>query len=255
MLHKKAIEELTQLFAKYRIYPHSCYSEHSPVGLFQKMFPDDHYSRDLETFLASQNYAPEQRGADLPWWGRKFFTEQSGFRVLIVGQDSLAKEAGSIVLWTHLMPDISSEQEYRKFTNQLNAQKPFSFHSWSTIKNQLIEWDMDFNFLYITDAMKVYNKGSWIDRDFDQEKSKKLLDAEIELCNPNLIILLGASPLHLLDSAKNYAFVADSGKSILINGRKCIVVPFLIGNGRTQPNFEKRLEMATSLIKLGYRRK
>ncbi len=56
MLHKKAIEELTQLFAKYRIYPHSCYSEHSPVGLFQKMFPDDHYSRDLETFLASQNY-------------------------------------------------------------------------------------------------------------------------------------------------------------------------------------------------------
>lgn len=254
-MENKKIEELAQLFAKHKTYSHKCYGSHSPVEIFQRMFPDDPYGRDLKTFLACQNYVPERRGADLPWWGRKYFTDQGGFRVLVVSQDSLAKEAGSIVLWTHLMPVINSESEYKKLADQLNTQKPFSFRNWSKIKNQLIEWDMDFNFLYITDAMKVYKKGSWEDRDFDKEKSKKLLGDEIEFCNPNLIILLGASPLHLLMEDKSYASLADSGNPFLVNGRKYIVAPFLIGNGRTQPNFEKRLGIATNLIKLENRKK
>jgi len=251
-MESKKIEELAKLFSKFSIYSNRCYKDETPVKIFQKMFPDDHYSRDLRTLLDSQNYMPERRGADLPWWGRKFFTEQSGFRVLIVGQDSLAKEAGSVVLWTHLMPIIDDEIEYKKYTSRLNTEKLFSFQSWRKIKDQFAEWDINFDFLYITDAMKVYKKGSWGDRDFDKEKSKKLLEAEIEFCNPNFTILLGASPLYLLDNTKNYASIADGGKPILINRRKCIVAPFLIGNGRMQTNFEKRLEAATNLIKLEY---
>lgn len=252
-IKNKEIEKLAQIFAKFRIYSRKCYMDYSPVRVFQKIFPNDHYSRSLEAFLHFQNYMPERRGADLPWWGKKFFTKQVGFRILIVSQDSLAEEAGSIVLFSHLMPIINDDVEYKKYTILLNAKMSFSFNSWSKIKNQLIDWNVDFDFLYITDAMKVYRKGSWINRDFNREKSKELLEAEIEFCNPNLIILLGASPLHLLDNTKNYSFIIDSGKPFLINGRECVVSPFLIGNGRTQPNFKKRLEMATNLIKSRHR--
>lgn len=245
----KKIKELAQLFVKFRIYSNRYCNDGSAVRIFQKMFTYDHYSRDLETFLTFQNYIPERRGVDLPWCGKKFFTKQTDFRTLIVSQDSLAKEAGSIVLFTHLMPVIDNEAQYRKYTSQLNAGKTFSFNSWNKIKSQLIKWNIDFDFLYITDAMKVYKKGSLEDRDFDRKESKKLLEAEIEFCNPNLVILLGASPLHLLERDKNYASAVEGGKSILIQGRKCIVAPFLIGKGHTQPHFKKRLEMATDLIK------
>jgi len=63
----KKISELAQLFAKYKIYPQSCYNDCSPVRIFQGMFLENHYSKDLETFLYYQNYKPTQRGADLPW--------------------------------------------------------------------------------------------------------------------------------------------------------------------------------------------
>ena len=103
--------------------------------------------------------------------------------------------------------------------------------------------------MYITDAVKVYKKDSWKDKNFDRQKSKKLLEDEIEFCNPGLIIILGKSPLCLLDKTKNYASVIESGKPILIQSKKCIVAPFLIGNGPTQPNFKQRLEIATYLIR------
>lgn len=243
------IIKLAQLFAKYKIYPKSCYNDHSPVIVFQKMFPENHYSRDTKTFLSYQNYEPVQRGADLPWWGRKFFTRQTGFRILIVSQDSLAKDAGSIVLFTHLMSIIETKSKYKEYTDKLKTKKSFSFNSWNTIKTQLISWNIDLDFLYVTDAAKVYKKGSWEDRDFNRQKSKELLEAEIDFCNPDLIILFGTLPLGLLDKTKNYASIVKSGKEILIKDKKCIVVPFLIGNGPTQPNFKKRLNIATSLIR------
>ncbi len=62
------IEKLAQLFAKYKIYPERCYHENTPVRVFQRVFPNNHYSKDLETFLSYQNYEPTKRGADLPFW-------------------------------------------------------------------------------------------------------------------------------------------------------------------------------------------
>ncbi|MFH1423497.1 MAG: hypothetical protein ABIG29_00885 [Candidatus Nealsonbacteria bacterium] len=245
----KKISELAKLFVEYKTYPQIRYNDCSPVRAFQRMFPENHYSKGLETFLSYQDYEPGQRGADLPWWGRKFFTKQTAFRTLIIGQDSLTKDARSIVFFTHLMPVIDNKIKYKEYTDQLDTKKPFTFDSWNKIKTQLIKWNIDFDFLYITDAAKVYKKGSWKDRDFDKQKSKELLEAEIEFCNPNLIILLGTLPLCLLDKTKNYASVIENGKPLLIRGRKYVVSPFLIGNGPTQPNFKRRLEMATSLIK------
>jgi hypothetical protein len=243
------ISRLAQLFAKYRIYPKGCYNKYSPVRTFQRTFPKNHYSKDVGTFLSYQNYKPTQRGADLPWWGRKFFAKQTGFRILIVSQDSLANDAGSIVLFTHLVSIINTKSRYKKYTDKLKTKKSFSFNSWNRIKTQLINWNIDLDFLYITDAAKVYKKGSWEDRDFDRQKSKELLEAEIEFCDPDLIILFGTLPLCLLDKTKNYASIVENGKEILIKDKKCVVVPFLIGNGPTQPNFKKRLDRATSLIR------
>jgi len=74
------------------------------------------------------------------------------------------------------------------------------------------------------------------------------LEAEIEFCNPDLIILLGAQPLRLLEENKNYGFVVETGKPILVQGRICVVSPFFIGNGPAQPNFQTRLKTATHLI-------
>lgn len=255
----KKINELAQLFAKYKIYPKSCYNDCSPARVFQRMFPENHYSKDLETFLSCQNYKSTQRGADLPWWSKSFFTEELDSRVLIISQDSLSKDAKSIVFFAHLMPVINNEYRYKEYVDQLNGKRSFSFkNSWNKVRKQLIEWNIDFDFLYITDASKVYKKGSLKDKDFDRGKNKELLESEIEFCNPDLIILLGEQPLNLLYKTKSYSSVVEGGKSILVKGKKCVVAPFFIGQGRTQKNFKGRLEIATNLIRkeiLKHRRK
>jgi len=243
------IKELAQLFAKYKVYSKSCYDYYSPARTFRRMFPENHYSQDLKTFLSYQDYEPTQRGADLPWWGRGFFAKQKSFRALIVAQDSAARDAGSIVLFTHLMPIINNSAQYKDYTNRLNVKNPFRFSGWNKMKSQFIKWNIDLDFLYMTDASKVYKEGSWKDWDFDRKKSKELLESEIEFCNPDLIILLGTSPLYLLDNTVNYASVVEGGKPISILGRSCVVSPFLIGQGPSQKDFEIKLKTATYLIK------
>lgn len=248
----KKISKLAQLFAKYKTYPKSCYNERSPLRAFQSVFPKNHYSKDLETFLSYQDYKPTQRGADLPWWGEKLFSQERGFRTLIVSQDSGYKDAGSIVLAAQFFPDTTREK-YEEFIEKMGVERYFSFNRWRKVKDQFVEWELDFPFLYLTDASKVYEEGSWKNRNFDKQKSKELIEAEIELCNPDLIILLGRQPLHLLDQNKDYSSVVEDGKPILIKGKKCIVAPFFIGNGpvgnRGGKGFKKRLEIATNLIK------
>ena len=34
---EEKIKQLARIFAEYKIYPKSCYGDHSPVGVFQKM--------------------------------------------------------------------------------------------------------------------------------------------------------------------------------------------------------------------------
>ncbi|XOB40919.1 MAG: hypothetical protein ACKKMW_02520 [Candidatus Nealsonbacteria bacterium] len=147
------------------------------------------------------------------------------------------------------MPVINNKDKYKEYTDQLDIEKPFSFNSWNKIRNQLAEWGIDFGLLYMTDASKVYKEGSWKNRNFDRQKSKELIEAEIEFCNPDLIILLGRQPLYLLNQNKDYASVVESGRPLLIKGKKCIVSPCFYGQGRTQKNFKGRLEIATNLIK------
>ena len=165
---------------------------------------------------------------------------------MVISQDSLAKDANSIVFWACLYSIIASEEEYKRLTQCLGEKKTFRFSSWKKIYDQLSEWGIDLRFCYITDASKVYKEGSWKDRDFDKIKSKKLLEEEIGHCKPDLLILLGAAPLAILDENLPYRDVV--GKQINLQGYKCIISPFLTGNALTQPDFKNRLKNASRLI-------
>jgi len=123
----KRISELAQLFAKYKVYPKSCYDYHSPVRTFQRMFPENHYSKDLEVFLSYQNYEPAQRGADLSWWGKKFFAKGKGFRTMVISQDTAMEDDKSIVLASQFFPDIDKAQ-YQEFINEMGVKKYFGFN-------------------------------------------------------------------------------------------------------------------------------
>lgn len=143
---------------------------------------------------------------------------------------------------------VNSDNDYLRYLAGLNNNQQFRFASWRAIKNNLNTWNINLDNCYITDAAKVYKVNSWKDRDFDKQKSKELLEKEIDLCNPNLIILLGAAPLDLLKKEFKYSEVVES-KAILIRGKETVVSPFLTGNAPTQVNFKERLANATALIK------
>ncbi len=245
------ITALSKIFARYKTYPISKYTSQSPLHHFQHLYPKNYFSSQVEVFLREHIYKPSQRGADLPWWGSKYFTNESSHRVMVISQDSLAKDAGSIVFWACLYLVVNSKDEYIKFTQGLDSENPFVFKSWETMRKQLLDWNIDLRFCYITDASKVYKDDSWKDKDFDKPKSKTLLEAEIEFCNPDLVILLRSSPLFLVDPTQNYARAVEAGKMLHFGNRKYVIAPFPIGQGRTQSNFKKRLEIASSLIKNG----
>lgn len=244
----KEIDDVAKLYVKYKIFPDGCYSSGSPVESFLRLYPDNYYSKELKDFLKFHTYSPIQRGADLPWWGCNYFNSIPSKRTMIISQDSLSKDAGSIVFWAHLFSVIKSEDDYKCYTSQLNDTDLFKFNSWYKVYNQLSNWKLDLSCCFITDAAKVYRHGSWKDRDFDKQRSKELLLEEIEACKPNLIIILGSAPLILLNPDLRYADIIDSGKIINISNIKCIVSPFFIGMGITQLNFKERLAIASRLI-------
>lgn len=62
--------------------------------------------------------------------------------------------------------------------------RKISINKWQQFEN------INLDLLYLTDASKVYKNGNREKREFDKERSRNLLSAEIELCEPDMIILL-----------------------------------------------------------------
>lgn len=242
------IIQLSRLFLDYEIYPKPLFTNETPVKVFQKLYPQNHYSGEVEALLKLHDYNSVRRGSDLPWWGSKYFSEDQGSRVLIISQDSLSSDAGSIVFFANLFPVCNDREDYDWYCKRLSSNQSFRFSSWEKIKELLEQWALDLDFLYITDATKVYKMGSWKDRDFDKIRSKKLLEKEITFCKPDLLIILGNAGLSLLLPDVKYGNIVDKGMPISLLGIKTIVSPFPIGNGPAQPNFEKRLQLATNRI-------
>lgn len=98
------LTQLSQLFAQYKIYPDEKFTSDSPLRYFQKLYPNNYYSIQTQDFIKIHNYEPTKRGADLPWWGKNYFIENSEFKVMIISQDSLSKDAGSIVFLRSFLP-------------------------------------------------------------------------------------------------------------------------------------------------------
>lgn len=248
--NQNVINNLSHIFAEYKICANQLFKEDSPVRVFQRLYPNNHYSMQIEEFLKYHNYEPVRRGADLSWWGSKYFTVDKGFRVFIVSQDSLSADAGSIVFFANLFPVCNGQDEYEKFCSLLGDNQSFRYSNWVKVKDLLLEWDLDLDFAYITDAAKVYKLGSWKDRNFDKKASKVLLEKEIKLCDPDLVIILGSSGVSLLLPDLKYGEIVDRGKPVSVLGYKTVVTPFPIGNGPTQRNFTTRMMKATDIIRI-----
>lgn len=240
------IKTLSKIYSKYRTYSLECYIEDSPVRVFQKLYPNNHYSQDIELFLAQHNYSATKRGADLPWWGSKYFSGKNGFRIMLVSQDSLASDGGSVVLFSHLLPEVSNREQYERYNLLLNNRQTYAYSSWARIKRQLEEWNINYDFMYITDAAKVYEEGSY--NKFDMKLSRDLLEEEIKFVSPNLLVLLGGSPLRLINKSIRYNVAVEAKEYLFIHGIKTVVSPFPSGNGLTQRNFKERITNATDLI-------
>lgn len=93
---ESSIIKLAKIFQEYKIYPNGKYKNNTPVYWFLEDFKDDHYLKDILEFLKYQNYITHRRGADLPWWGEKYFCSEKGIRVMIISQDSLADGAAKL---------------------------------------------------------------------------------------------------------------------------------------------------------------
>jgi len=245
-----SIDALSRLYASYQLYPVNCFTAGTPVQKFRELYPHDHYSRDVDPFPAHHKYSGTSKGADMPWWGRRYFGSERGRRVVLVSQDSLAPDAGSVVFWMHLFDNIATRIDLMSFSRRLDTPyQTFRYASYDRMRRQMTEWGLDLDFVFITDAAKVYRKGSWRDRDFDRQRSRRLLKDEVELCRPDLIVLLGAAGLSLLRPELRYEAAVENGKYISIGEVKSIVAPFPIGQGLTQLNFAARMATATNLIR------
>lgn len=242
----RSLQALSKLYAEYHIFPEICFGTGSPVYEFMHMYPKNYYSRDMLDFLKFHKYNPVQRGADLPWWGSRYFSEDKDARVMIISQDSLSDDAGSVVFWAHLFDIAKSQMEFSAYSSRLNNKNLFRYNSWSHVYQQLCSWELDLRYIYMTDAAKVYKSGSWKDRNFDKNRSRILLKNEITLCQPDLIITLGASPVALLNDEWNYGDIV--GKKVMVGSVPLVASPFFIGNGPTQPHFKERMERASLQI-------
>lgn len=238
--------DLAKLFALYEIYPRESYTADTPLRIFQRMV-SDYYSSEVNKLLSVQRYSAAKRGADLPWWGKGFFHKRKGFRTIIIAPDSKSPDAGSVVFFAHLFDHIKDSSEYQAFLEKLDDKWGFPHHNWRKLRQQFSDWGLDMEFVYITDAAKVYQENSTTEIDF--ERSKELLYAEIEVCKPDLLILLGAAPLAILRSDLKYRSTVESKEYIEINQYRAVVSPFPASNGLGQKNFQARLKNATHLIK------
>ena len=173
------MKSLSKLYAEYHIFPEKCFGAGSPAYEFFRMFPKNYFSQDMFEFLKLHRYSPVQRGADLPWWGSRYFSEDKDTRVMIISQDSLSDDAGSVVFWAQLFDVVKSQAEYSAYTGRLKDKNLFRYNSWFRVQQQLCGWGLDIRHCFITDAAKVYKFKSWKDRDFDKNSSRSLLKNEM----------------------------------------------------------------------------
>ena len=119
-------EKLYEIFKEYNIYPQDKFIKGTAIRVFEELYPDNHYTKDFKELLKKQETKPTQRGADLSWWGKKYFTNEKGKRVFMIFQDSESVDCGSIVFYSSLFPVINKNDKadkvsFKKFENKIDA--------------------------------------------------------------------------------------------------------------------------------------
>lgn len=254
--YKNKIYELAELFKGYYIYPSGSYPG-SFLEHFLHTHPDNHFSKNITTFLSIHNYQQDRIGADLPWWGEKYFSEDAGKRVFIISQDSNSDDAGSVTFYANLM-QLMNERLYKDYV--IGFQK---FNGWKMTKELFELCGINLDFTYITDARKIYpiesikykNDGCETNEIMDYKRkmrrkllcnkinnyiNKELLLKEMKYCKPDLILILGNTGLELLDSKEKLTTILEGNCCITIEGTEYCVAPFPSGaNGIYQKYKDK----------------
>lgn len=254
--YKNKIYKLSELFKGYCIYPSGNYT-----GSFLEHFlithPDNHFSKDITTFLSIHNYQQDRIGADLPWWGEKYFSEDTGKRVFVISQDSNSNDAGSVTFYANLM-QIMNEQQYKCYVSDFQR-----FNGWKMVRDLFELCGINLDFTYITDARKVYpiesikykndisDNSEIIDykrkmrrkllcNKINNNINKELLFKEINYCKPDLILILGNTGLELLDVKEKLTTILEGNCFITMEGADYCVAPFPSGaNGIYQKYKDK----------------
>jgi hypothetical protein len=204
------IKKLGELYKEYGIYPQDRYQKDCALQTFLHTHTEHHFSKEASILLDIQPVQSERVGADLPYWGKKYFSDQSGKRYFLISQDSNSLDAGSIVFYANLMDTPMKNEEVKDY---ISSHSLTPFKSWSTAKKFIIDQlNIDIDFLFITDAKKVYPEGKlnenaqvkqtvrqkWLKNNVYQ--SRELLRREISLAKPDVIVALGNSALELLNA-------------------------------------------------------
>ena len=107
---------------------------------------------------------------------------------------------------------------------------------------------MNLDFLYITDAQKVYQNNSC--KKFDHYQSRNLLEEEINFCQPDVIVFLGGSGLKLLVEKWKLTDYYQGDEDIKIKGIDCFVFPFPTGMGLIwKKKYQKEVEIEIGKLK------
>lgn len=153
------------------------------------MYPNDIYTYQIETFLNLQPEFHEGNGADLPWWGNRYFTDEKGIRIMILSQDSRTPNGGSVTFYMPLLKQNKKLSELRSIINSNSSWDKFV--SFEKAKKFFDKCKFDYDFVYVTDAKKTSNR--W----------EVLLEKEIQIVNPDIILCLGNIGLSYLLRTKN----------------------------------------------------
>lgn len=245
----RSLDSLARLFAGCGVYPRDRFTANTPICRFQELYPAASYSVDVERLISQQPERSDRRGSDLPWWGDSYFSSFPGERTVIIAQDSLAKDAGSTVFWAFLFGHCGTEAAYRHYANTLENPRLFRYGSWRKIHTLLRDnWHINLDCTYITDARKVYRPGPREKARFDARASRLLLNGELEVTKPDRVVILGNAGVTLLLPGSKYAELVRGTATKTLAGVPVIVAPFPVGQGPTQPDFEKLLRKATDRI-------
>ncbi|MCM3766067.1 uracil-DNA glycosylase family protein [Neobacillus niacini] len=203
------IKELGEIFRPYGIYPQDRYNEQTAFKVFQKTHPNHHFSREAQYLIHTQQRHSERIGADLPYWGKNYFSNDRKTRYFVISQDSNSLDAGSIVFYANLMNHEIHPDDIHTYITRFGLTP---FKSWKDARDFFItDLELDMDYIYVTDAKKVYPKGKrqqnhQVDQKQRQkwlaeceELSRELIFKEIIFCSPDVIIAMGTNALQLLN--------------------------------------------------------